>query len=183
MQAVQIKIDDSHLTCKVANTFLNVRERVEVVEWNKRWFPPFPCYPLRRQCPWKKIPIGVNHKGCPHLSGRRGLSQKNTAADRSGSVNQMWMSTLKKKVFFSFFIIVWKYFLSNINSIFECSLLDKIRLDCKVYPFPTHLLHVLPVYRRSKNYFLICQSIVIWWVTSLNEFHRISPWFVVNQFI
>ena len=82
---------------------------------------------------------------------------------------------IEKKIFFSFFIIVWKYFLSNINSIFECSVLDKIRLDYKVYPSPTHLLHVLPVYRRSKNYFLICQSIVIWWVTSLNEFHRISP--------
>ena len=26
---------DSHLTCKVANKCLNVRERVEVVEWNK----------------------------------------------------------------------------------------------------------------------------------------------------
>ena len=30
-----LKICDSHLTCKVTNKCLNVRERVEVVEWNK----------------------------------------------------------------------------------------------------------------------------------------------------
>ena len=29
------KICDSHLTCKVANKCLNVRQRVEVVEWNE----------------------------------------------------------------------------------------------------------------------------------------------------
>ena len=50
MQAVRLKICDSHLTCKVANKCLNVRERVEVVEWNKRWSPPFPCCPVSRQC-------------------------------------------------------------------------------------------------------------------------------------
>ena len=32
---MRLKICDSHLTCKVANKCLNVRERVEVVEWNK----------------------------------------------------------------------------------------------------------------------------------------------------
>ena len=37
---------DSHLTCKVANKCLNVRERVEVAEWNKRWSPPFPGCPV-----------------------------------------------------------------------------------------------------------------------------------------
>ena len=37
---------DSHLTCKVANKCLNVRQRVEVVERNKRWSPPFPCCPV-----------------------------------------------------------------------------------------------------------------------------------------
>ena len=30
--------------------------------------------------------------------------------------------------------VIWKYFQSNINLIFEYSVLDKIRLDCKVYP-------------------------------------------------
>ena len=49
-----IKICDSHLTCKVANKCLNVRERVEVVERNKRRPPPFPCWPVSRQCSWKK---------------------------------------------------------------------------------------------------------------------------------
>ena len=52
-----LKICDSHPTCKVANKCLNVRERVEVVEWNKKWSPPFPCCPVSRQCPWKKTLI------------------------------------------------------------------------------------------------------------------------------
>ena len=47
----------SHLTCKVANKCVNVRERVEVAEWNKRWFPRFPFCPVSRQCPWKKTLI------------------------------------------------------------------------------------------------------------------------------
>ena len=34
------------------------------------------------------------------------------------------------------FVIISKYFLPNINLIFEYSVLDKIRLDFKVYPFP-----------------------------------------------
>ena len=36
---MRLKICDSRLTCKVANKSLNVRERVEVVEWNKQWSP------------------------------------------------------------------------------------------------------------------------------------------------
>ena len=36
LQALRLKIRDSHLTCKVANKGLNVREWVELVEWNKR---------------------------------------------------------------------------------------------------------------------------------------------------
>ena len=59
---MRLKICDSHLTCKVANECLNVRERVEVVEWNKRWSPPFPCCPVSRQCPWKKILIEKKRK-------------------------------------------------------------------------------------------------------------------------
>ena len=51
---MRIKLCDSHLTCKVANKCLNNREWVEVVEWNKRWSPPFPCCPVSRQCLWKK---------------------------------------------------------------------------------------------------------------------------------
>ena len=46
-----------HLTCKIANRCLNVRKRVEVVEWNKSWSPPFPCCPVNRQCLWKKTLI------------------------------------------------------------------------------------------------------------------------------
>ena len=47
---MRLKICDSHLTCKVANKCLNARERVEVVEWNKKRSPPFPCCPVNRQC-------------------------------------------------------------------------------------------------------------------------------------
>ena len=54
---MRLKIRDSHLACKVANKCLNVREWVEVGEWNKRRSPPFPCCPVSRQCPWKKTLI------------------------------------------------------------------------------------------------------------------------------
>ena len=36
---VRLKICDIHLTCKVANKYLNVREWVEMAEWNKKWSP------------------------------------------------------------------------------------------------------------------------------------------------
>ena len=49
-QALPLAIRDSHLTCKVANKCLNVREWVEVVEFNKKWSPTFPCCPVNRQC-------------------------------------------------------------------------------------------------------------------------------------
>ena len=49
-----LKIPDSHLRCKVANKYLNVCEQVEVIEWNKRWYPPLPCCVVTRQCLWKK---------------------------------------------------------------------------------------------------------------------------------
>ena len=54
---MRLKIRDSYLTSKVANKCLNFSERVEVVERNKRWSPPFPCCPVNRQCLWKKTLI------------------------------------------------------------------------------------------------------------------------------
>ena len=48
---------DSHLTCKVADKCLNVHGRVEVVDRNIRWSPPFRCCPVSSQCPWKKTLI------------------------------------------------------------------------------------------------------------------------------
>ena len=48
-QELRLKIRDSHLKCKVAKKCLNVRERVEVVKWNKRWSPPFLGCPVNRQ--------------------------------------------------------------------------------------------------------------------------------------
>ena len=35
----------------------NVREWVEVVEWNRKRSPPFPCCPVSCQCLWKKALI------------------------------------------------------------------------------------------------------------------------------
>ena len=51
---MRLKVCDSHLTCKVENKCLNVRQRVEVVDWNRIWSPPFPGWPVIRQCPWQK---------------------------------------------------------------------------------------------------------------------------------
>ena len=60
----------------------------------------------------------------------------------------MWMFSLKKTKWLTvrlrtkwvrvqlqsiFFIIIWKYFLSNINLVFEYSVLDKTRLNCNLY--------------------------------------------------
>ena len=53
---MRLKICDSHVTCKVANKCMNVRERVEVVEWNKRWSPPFPCCPCESLVSVKENP-------------------------------------------------------------------------------------------------------------------------------
>ena len=52
-----LKICGSHLTCKIANKCVNVREMLKVVEWNKRWTRPFPYCPVNRQCPWKETLI------------------------------------------------------------------------------------------------------------------------------
>ena len=54
MQEMRLKTCDRHLTCKVTNKCLNVCERVEVVERNKRWSPSFPCSPVSRQNPDRK---------------------------------------------------------------------------------------------------------------------------------
>ena len=54
---MRLKICDIYVTCKVANKCLNVGERLEVVEWKKRWFLPFRCFPVSRQYPWKKTLI------------------------------------------------------------------------------------------------------------------------------
>ena len=48
----------------------------------------------------------------------------------------MWMSALKENDLHFFYYYYYYYleiYLPNINSIFEYSVLDKIRLYCKVY--------------------------------------------------
>ena len=47
--AVQLKIRGSHLTWRIANKCLHIREQAKVVERNKRWFPPFSHCPVNRQ--------------------------------------------------------------------------------------------------------------------------------------
>ena len=42
----------------------------------------------------------------------------------------------QKMTFFFIITVICKHFLSNINLIFEYSVLHKIRLNCKMYPFP-----------------------------------------------
>ena len=49
MQAVRLKIFDSHLTCKFAIKCLNGGEWLELVELNKQLSPPFPYWPVSRQ--------------------------------------------------------------------------------------------------------------------------------------
>ena len=67
-------------------------------------------------------------KGCLHLVMGKG-DQPNED-----------VCTEKKK----FIIIIWKYFQPNINLILEYSVVDKIRLDCNVFPSFLHarLLHI-----------------------------------------
>ena len=45
LQAVRLKIRDSHPTCKVAKKCLNVRELVELVDENKDGFLPSTALP------------------------------------------------------------------------------------------------------------------------------------------
>ena len=52
-----LKICDSHLTCKVGNKCLNVREPVELVESKIRWSPPYLCCLASRQSLWKKAQV------------------------------------------------------------------------------------------------------------------------------
>ena len=68
---MRLKICDSHLTCKVANKCLNVRERVEVVEWNKM-VPSFPLLSCELSVTVKENPDRKKKflKKTLHLSGR-----------------------------------------------------------------------------------------------------------------
>ena len=58
---MQLEIYDIHLTCKVENKCLNVRERVEVIEWDKDGPLPSPIalwvVSVRERKPWQKKKI------------------------------------------------------------------------------------------------------------------------------
>ena len=97
--------------------------------------------------------LGGIYRGCLHLEGGRGSAKirELRTGEEGGQPNVD--VRIEKNDDFYFFIIIWKYFFSNINVIFEYSVLDRIRLDCKVYPPPythTHILHILSAYHRSK---------------------------------
>ena len=81
----------------------------------------------------------------------------------------MWMSAFRKKKGFHFFIIIWKYSLSNINLIFEYSVLEKTRHrhGYKVHLFLTTHKHtkeakIITFPKKQKilsTYFLITVTI------------------------
>ena len=62
---MRLKICDSRLTCKVANKSLNVRERVEVVERNKKTVPSLPLMPCELSVSVKENP-DRKKKSCPN---------------------------------------------------------------------------------------------------------------------
>ena len=66
---MRLKICDSHLTCKVANKCLNVRERVEVVEWKKKMVPSLPL----RSCE-----LSVSVKENPDRKKQKTKNKKNS---------------------------------------------------------------------------------------------------------
>ena len=65
---VRSKIRGSHLTCKVANRCLNVRERLEVVGWKKDGpLPSFAVLWIASVCerkPWQKVITGYVNWFC-----------------------------------------------------------------------------------------------------------------------
>ena len=85
---------------------------------------------------------------------RRGQPKADSCGQKRERVHQMWMSAFRKKKDSHFFIIIWKYSLSNINLIFEYSALDKTRYrhGCKVHLFltthkhTTDFLHILSAF-------------------------------------
>lgn len=81
---------------------------------------------------------------------RRLVSQKQAAADRGEGGSDKCGCPHRN---FHFFIVIWKYFLSNINLIY------------------VNIVHQTKL------------AIFISWVASLNELQRMSPWFVVYQVI
>ena len=69
----------------------------------------------------------------------RGVSKKQTTVDRDEGGFERNMNVRFEKNDFYFLIII--YFLSNVNVMFEYSVLDIIRLECKVYPSPPVYIH------------------------------------------
>ena len=78
---------------------------------------------------------GSIHKGCSHQDGGEDDGQKQAGADM-GKKGQPNVDVRIEKNDFHFFITVWKYFMFNINLIFQYNVLNRIKLECKVYPSP-----------------------------------------------
>ena len=78
---------------------------------------------------------GSIHKGCSHQDGGEDDGQKQTGADM-GKKGQPNVDVRIEKNDFHFFITVWKYFMFNVNLIFQYNVLNRIKLECKVYPSP-----------------------------------------------
>ena len=121
----------SHLTCKVANKCLNVRERLEVVEWNKM----VPSLPLL------SCELSVSVKENPDRK-----KKKKKFGIQASSLNT-WISEAKF-LFFGFF--------SNKNQIM--SITKMIPLDASLYMSLLHYEHKFSIcvirrrYPERKNF-------------------------------
>ena len=102
-----------------------------------------------------KSSLGAIHKGCPCLEdGGRGGSTKSRHLRTLGEGGQPNVDVhIEKKNDFQFFIIIWKYFLSNINVMFQYSVLDKTRLDCNMYPSPLYARAHIHTHKHTYTHF------------------------------
>ena len=141
---------------------LNVRERVEVVEWNKKWSSPFPCCLMSRQCPWKKTltekkiiliesvnggMVVIKWKNlCVHIFWMAPMSKMSFLSRATNTrikiaitveVSKRWWLNFQIQIIsLSFYISHYKYFLYHLFKIFnetmQCVILDSL-LESAVY--------------------------------------------------
>ena len=92
---MRLKICDSNCTCKVAHKCLNVREWVEVVEWNKKKIPSLPL--LSRE-------LSVSVKENPDRKTKQNKTKSNVPMFRYQVVkmNEVYYNTKVLKVFQKF---------------------------------------------------------------------------------
>ena len=136
---MRIKIRDSHLICEVASKCLNICERMEVVEWDKRWFPPFPCRPVNRQCLLRKslqlvsdktdlfktwIHIGVGITPLP-LAPTKPTCLPKPFNKETNCSTKLWSGSFCKKILW----MCWKkYFSDDSLYVFTCLSIFEVKI-------------------------------------------------------